>query len=498
MAINFIPNDPRAGQPPNVQVTPHPDRPAGRADFLYQKPVSEAAHPLDSDAFLFWQCREAALRAVKLWELIVGQPLTSWQSGTKLRLQHKSPGAQLNAFYDRSSLAFFQVDSGNDSYRSGASTDVVAHEAGHAFLDAIRPDLWGNFFGEQGAFHEAFGDCIAILTALEDQATRHALLGGNLLRRQNFVESTAEDLANGIGALINPNHNAAVPRTALNSFQWVLPASLPVHGGPGALINEVHAFGMLFSGCFYDTLTNIFEAGANQTEAGLLEASRTAGRLLAEGARTAPLNSRFFRSVGNAMLLADQNLHGGANAAAIQAAFAGHNVQLDTQQMLAPSNVLAGRAPAAKVAAVRDVITPASRRDLVGIVGAAVQQRFFAASFELGDAPVPAVRHQHKVPLGDSADDLEGVVCLVEEDVLIGSSDGQAAALGVLPTVASSVQEVQNFVYSLSQAGQIDTGEGKAENATHVVRKVGEERRLLRKRYACGTCRGLKPAPQPG
>lgn len=147
MPINFIPNDPRAGHPLAAVIEAHAERPDELARYVYLGSVPEDTYPTDSDGFLFWQCREAALRAIDLWELIDGSTLTTWQNGKTLRLKHKTPGQpQLNAFYDRLSLSFFQVDAaGGDSYRSGASTDVVAHEAGHAFLDAIRPDLWGLF-----------------------------------------------------------------------------------------------------------------------------------------------------------------------------------------------------------------------------------------------------------------------------------------------------------------------------------------------------------------
>ncbi len=485
MPISYIPNDPRAGQPPTSTIAPRADRPAGRADFLFQDVAAEGIFGDDADEFLYWQCREAALRALDLWEAI-DHPLTAWQSGQALRLIQKTPGqAELNAFYNRNSLSFFEVTGGGETYRSGASTDVVAHEAGHAFLDAIRPDLWDAMFGEQGAFHEAFGDCIAILTALEDTPTRQLLIAGNLLRQDNFVEATAEDLSHGIAALIDPNHNAAVPRKAFNTHQWALPSSLPITGGPGALINEVHSLGMIFSGCFYDTLTNIFTAAADQSEAGLLAASRVAGRLLAAATRTAPLQSRFFQSIGNAMLLADQDQHGGANASAITGGFGAHNIVLSTTQLLGPTSLLAGRAPTG-VRLVRDIITRASRRDLINMVGEAPQQRFLAKHYALGSQEVAAVGHQHKVPLGDVSVKLEGVVCLVEEDVLIGAQQGQAVTLGTMPSVGQVIAEVQNFVYSLDQADQIDIdGEGGLDK-THAVQKVGGERRLVRTRFSCG------------
>lgn len=498
MPIRFIPNDPRAGKPPNVVINPHADRPAKRAGFILQGSFDEDEHAIDTDAFLFWQCREAALRSIDLWEQITGQPLTTWQPGPQLRLKHRTPGeAQLNAFYDRNSLSFFQVDAPNgDSFRSGASTDVVAHEAGHAFLDSIRPDLWGSFFGEPGAFHEAFGDCIAILVALQDPVTREELVSKKLLRKKNFVASTAEDLSHGIATLIDPNHNAAAPRTALNKHQWAMPASLPISGGPGELINEVHSLGMIFSGCFYDTLTNIYDASGSATEAGLAKAAETAGRLLVAGAREAPLKSRFFQSVGNAMLIADQAQNGGAHSDAIREGFSAHNVLLNVQQMTSPTVVLAGRAPAARVHAVSDVITRASRRSLLEAVGEAPDQRLFAAQYELGGESVAAVRRRQKVALGDVAEDLEGVFCMVEEDVLIGARNGNAALLGAVETVQQSVAEVQNFVYSLHSAGQIGNDGETMVPTSHSVSGAGDDKRLVRKRFTCGCCR--QPAPLAG
>lgn len=501
MPIRFIPNDPRAGQPASIVVVPHADRPDHLAGFRYQGVFHEADLPLASEGFLYWQCREAALRAIDLWEVISGTELESWQSGRTLFLKHRTPGRpQLNAFYDRRSLSFYEVMGPNgDVYRSGASTDVVAHEAGHAFLDSIRPDLWGSFFGEPGAFHEAFGDCIAILTALLDPASRQTLVDGDLLRHANFVEATSEDLAHGIGQVYGADHNASVPRIALNSHQWVMPASLPIDGAPGELINEVHTLGMIFSGCFYDTLTNIYDAGNLPGEEGLRQAAVTAGKLLVEGARTAPVKSRFFQSVGNAMLLADDAQSGGINGDAIRAGFAAHNVILNAAEMTAPSVLLAGRPPVESARSVRDVLTPASRRGLIDILGEAPEQRLFAAEFRLGAAQVAAVRRRQKVPLGDVAEELEGVFCLAEEDVLIGEQNGTAAMLGEVETVRQSAAEVQNFVYSLHKAGQIalegetDEAEQAAGGVSHAVSVAGGERRLVRKRFACGCCGVQKP-----
>ena len=151
-------------------------------------------------------------------------------------------GVDLNAFYDRQSLSFFHFPSGSTKFLSGASTNVVAHEAGHGILDAIRPELITSSVFEENAFHEAFGDCVAILTALLHGPSRSAVR--TLLAQKNFVESTAEDLAPA-----SSRSNQVTTQLPLwhGNFKWQLPSSLPDFGssgdGPGKLINEIHSFG---------------------------------------------------------------------------------------------------------------------------------------------------------------------------------------------------------------------------------------------------------------
>src|SRR6185436_2358701 len=98
-----------------------------------------------------------------------------------------------------------------------------------------------------------------------------------------------------------------------NKFQYQIPSTLPSDGGPGKLINEVHSFGMLFSGCFWNLLANIFAAGASQTEAALASSAALAGKILIASVKGAVVTPRFLQSVGRAMVLADESLHGGAN-----------------------------------------------------------------------------------------------------------------------------------------------------------------------------------------
>src|SRR5258708_17540298 len=119
-----------------------------------------------------------------------------------------------------------------------------------------------------------------MLTALSDLETRQKLLvAAPDLRRRNFVESTAEELAKGIG-LAFPGHNAAEPRHAFNTFKFQIPSTLPSNGGPRALINGGHSFRMIFTGCFWDLIAHLFGASASKDQTALPAAAQRAGRIL--------------------------------------------------------------------------------------------------------------------------------------------------------------------------------------------------------------------------
>lgn len=140
--------------------------------------------------------------------------------------------------------------------------------------------------------------------ALSDQGTRKALLAASPdLAVGNFVETTMEDLSDGVRLKLGPSHAASAPRHALNDFRWQLPSTLPSAGPPAVLSSEMHSFGRVFSGCFYDVIRNIFASYPNRDETTLLTAAQTAGKLLIASARSAPDTPRFFQAMGRAMAM---------------------------------------------------------------------------------------------------------------------------------------------------------------------------------------------------
>lgn len=514
MPILYVPNDPeaRAGPPPRA-VTPARARKAGRADFAFGTLPEAKAWPADSDAFLRWQCREALLRALAAWEAVDG-PLARWQRGAKLRVD-VDIGEELNAYYDRASVGYAHMRSSRNGRlrRFAASVDVVAHEAGHAFLDAVRPELWDSNLPEPNAFHEAFGDCVALLTALADREVRRALLKrAPTLAKANFVETLMESLANGIRDE-QPGHNAAKPRRARNRLRWTFFTSLPADGAPGALIADAHSFGQVFVGCFHDALRNVFLQGARRDEAALWQAARTVGGLLARAARKAPHGPRFFQAVGRAMTLEDEAVHGGRHHDALRRAFGAHGILLGSVAAVAPRTLLDGPAPRRAAGSARGAVAKATLDDLRTRLALPANAALRLRSYRLGGREVTEACHERLVALDGLSERLAGVVAVGVEPTLVGGENRRAAVLGALPDPRMTEDEVRAFVGGLVARGAIAYdaparraaaqrrtrgGTGAVAQAggapTHAIVDERGQRVLRRVRYACGCCAVRAPA----
>ncbi|MDZ7632734.1 MAG: hypothetical protein U5K74_15700 [Gemmatimonadaceae bacterium] len=516
MPINFIPNDPTVvASLPIRSKTPRAERPTTRAGFRYVEHNPARRYAPGSPDFLFWQTREAALATMQLWERLHA-PLTAWARSTNRRLLDLIPDSadeDLNAYYDGQSLAFFHYRLGSRTFFSGASTEVVAHEVGHALLDSIRPDLWSSLLPETGAFHEAFGDCIAILNSFADAETVALVLrrsGG--LSAQNVAETFGEDLAKAVKQALGSSHPASKPRQALNTFQWQLPSDLPRTGGPDVLTSEVHSFARVFTGIFYDLIRNLL--GRARTAAAVRKATTTAGRLLIAGTIGAPLTARFFQAVGRVMMLEDRNVNGGANDRAIADAFAAHGIMLGSSAMLQPVSALEPTTTRAATArSTRTAMTALGRR----LGGADGRELGATRRIEIGGTTVMEVSGERRVPLSGISERLSGVVAYVPNSVLVGdmTGSGRSAVLGGFSDPASVDDEVRRFVAMLMERGRIDfsgddrlvaappragarkagaargataarDGDRRARLATHLVVDSAGARVLERARFACG------------
>ncbi|MGQ0658283.1 MAG: hypothetical protein ACT4NU_09340 [Chromatiales bacterium] len=497
MAINFLPNDPLAqAEAPLRQQLPRAEPAAQYARFQYSAAVPEAIYAAGTPEFLFWQCREAALGTLETWAAIAS-PLTRWQSGNRLLPLRHQGGQGLNAHYDRAAVSFLEWSDGTKATYSAASTDAVAHEIGHALLDAIRSDLWDSVYTEPAAFHESFADCMALLVGLSDAGVRQRLVQQPPgVGAPNFLEALAEDIADGVRRDSGASHPHAAPRRALNTFRWEIPINLPAVGPPSLLTTEPHSFSRVFTGCFYDTICNVFAEQPGQSEQDLRAAAQFAGRLLVTAAQGVPEVARFFQAVGRAMILADEASDGGRYHIAIRNAFANHNIALGSSAMLAPTTALAGAPPNVAGSGGKALMAPDSRRHLLQRIGAKARSRLRVVATELGGQVVAKAIHRRSVPLGVLDRRLKGVIVPAVESVLVGASARRAAVLGQLPDPLTTVDEVQHFVHTLLQHGSLALRAGRQRPATrardaepflptHAIRTRSGRRVVTRVRFSC-------------
>lgn len=237
-----------------------------------------------------------------------------------------------NAYYSRGGggTAYFYDNSPslNTVVKTANATDVVSHETGHALLDGLRPGFFSTHDLETGAFHEAFGDCAAMLMCLKDPSNRAKLAeqtGGDL-RKHNVLSSLAEEFGAAIhGDNKDPNDDhRTYLRTALNSFKYTDPKKLPPgrgdHDNMGA---QVHSFSRLFSASFYDCLESIVKqsvAEGQSFDQALQTAEKVAGPLLVRAIESGSPSQARYKALALAMVAGDK-ANGGKYADGIAQAF---------------------------------------------------------------------------------------------------------------------------------------------------------------------------------
>ncbi|MGE5263321.1 MAG: hypothetical protein ACM3S0_08065 [Acidobacteriota bacterium] len=261
----------------------------------------------------------------------------AWQPGIGQLPILPRAGKDLNAYYDRTALKFFFNPGsviGKTIYAC-ESSDVVAHECGHAILDAEHPDYWDSLLGETGAFHEAFGDISAMLVTLGDPKVRAAMLAenGGDLSKSNAVSRLAEQLARAISDAGHPEAvvSANALRDAVNVFKYRAPDKLPGSAPASKLSSESHNFSRVFSGGFYDLLVGIYtqlrQADTSLSgDAALAQARSEAGHLIAQGLLLAPKGDAPFKTIASSMLTANAKDFGGKYFDVLKKTFVGRRV----------------------------------------------------------------------------------------------------------------------------------------------------------------------------
>jgi hypothetical protein len=195
----------------------------------------------------------------------IGKPIaTRWATTNTLNVCPLA-GKDFNAYYDRESLRFFyNTDPKTKKMVYAAnSTDVIAHENGHATLDILRPDFWSVQSLEIWSFHEAFADIHAMATLMQfDEVLNYALAQTNNNPRQsNVITRLAEELGAAIYHLVNGQYGYMpyALRDAVNQFQYTDPSKLPKEAPDNMLASECHSFGRIFMGAWWEIVCGIYE-----------------------------------------------------------------------------------------------------------------------------------------------------------------------------------------------------------------------------------------------
>ncbi|MBV9359682.1 MAG: hypothetical protein JO023_29580 [Chloroflexi bacterium] len=347
--------------------------------------------------FRYWAAAEALRRAADFWAPLL-PPGASWQPGGALQVL-LDEGVDLNAYYDRNALNFFHATVDGTTYYSGESPDVVCHEEGHAILDAIRPQLWDAQSAEPAALHESFGDMSAILSALQLQSFREAVLAevDGRLERSSRLSRLAEQLGAAIRRVAPDAAEPDCLRNAVNSFFYQDPVTLPPSAPASALASEPHSFSRVFTGAFFEALAAMLVVLGDPSQDRLHQVSVDLGRLLVDAALAAPVVPDYYAQVAAHLVEADTARFAGRYGSVIKGAFVHHGIlSLDaaTQPASVPGGALdsaGGPPPALPVVALAGApFGLGARTLLVTSPGEAKRLDATSAALDAGPSTPPA------------------------------------------------------------------------------------------------------------
>lgn len=153
-----------------------PIAPDANGDFLLDFDNTPSQAPNESDNHTRFDVVHTYSSVRYTYDLLLGDleyldgspPQLTRPWGNKRLQIHPHAGEDANAYYSREEgvLKFFYTkrESDGSPIFLCRSLDVVAHEAGHSFLDILQPDWRSD--GQTGGFHEAFGDLCSLFTLI--------------------------------------------------------------------------------------------------------------------------------------------------------------------------------------------------------------------------------------------------------------------------------------------------------------------------------------------
>lgn len=291
----------------------------------------------------------AASRALTIFEEAWGKPI-AWATGRPQLEVTADQGKALNAHYsrwDHGIFFFHDVDAqtGDTVYTAG-SGEVVAHEIAHAILDGLRPAYFSAWSPDAAAFHESFGDILAMLVSLHDDRVLDRVVeqtGGDL-SRPNLAAAMGEQLGRALNHQSGHNLTGGdYTRNAIHNLVWQDPVSLPDSAPADQLSSEHHSFSRVFTGAFYDLLTGICQQKQGEGQdprAALASTAREGVAMLARMLAASPEGDFTFKDMAAALLQSEREHHQGRYSAQILQAFRARKILPEEGGLLDPVDTL--------------------------------------------------------------------------------------------------------------------------------------------------------------
>ncbi|MEU6682662.1 hypothetical protein [Streptomyces sp. NPDC046832] len=296
-------------------------------------------------ALRYWSAADALRRSCDWATEATSEFPLSWHRSIGRELTaYLDTGERLNALYTRghglpAGIHFYHGSSGNQSVYSCESPDMVSHETGHAILDAINARLWNVADPEVMAFHEAFGDISAVLSAVrvDSFCTSVIFETDGKLNHSSRLSRVAEQLAWAVRRVRPHSVEQTCTRDLANEFFYRDPYSLPPRAPTSQLCNEPHSFSRVFSAAFLDALEAMFYP---KTVADLQDVAKDVGKLLVTAALATPVSYHYYADLAAHMIAVDVMRYDGQNGLALRGAFARRGILSPSQNSKLSSDLL--------------------------------------------------------------------------------------------------------------------------------------------------------------
>lgn len=184
-----------------------------------------------------------------LWRIGREKPL-KWQWGPGRIFINPRAGVKLGACYSRSErlIDFFSAKRDGKFTHSIRSFSTVAHEVGHAILDAVRPGYWSSWQAETGALHESFADLTVIFATFSQLELCRSII---FLSRGDLEDKSYFWIPNGGQSTLPEGEQGKGFASADHDLTMY------------DVVAEVHDISLVFTGAMYDILAEMFKLQRN-------------------------------------------------------------------------------------------------------------------------------------------------------------------------------------------------------------------------------------------